>query len=34
MSFFTLASVRGLNEFPAVNSMIDDSDMIIITIAT
>ena len=29
MSFFTLASVRALNEFPAVNSMIDGSDMII-----
>jgi 2-oxoglutarate dehydrogenase E2 component (dihydrolipoamide succinyltransferase) len=28
MSFFTLASVRALNEFPAVNSMIDGSDMI------
>ena len=28
MSFFTLASVRTLNEFPAVNSMIDGSDMI------
>lgn len=28
MSFFTLASVRALNEFPAVNSMIDGSDMV------
>ena len=28
MSFFTLASVRALQEFPAVNSMIDGSDMI------
>ena len=28
MSFFTLASVRALNEFPAVNSMIDGSEMI------
>ena len=28
MSFFTLASVRALKEFPAVNSMIDGSDMI------
>ena len=28
MSFFTLASVRALNEFPAVNSMINGSDMI------
>ena len=28
MSFFTLASVRALKEFPAVNSMIDGSEMI------
>ena len=28
MSFFTLASVRALQEFPAVNSMIDKSEMI------
>ena len=28
MSFFTLASVRALQEFPAVNSMIDGSEMI------
>ena len=28
MSFFTLASVRALREFPAVNSMIDGSEMI------
>ena len=28
MSFFTLASVRALNEFPAVNSMIDGSNMV------
>ena len=28
MSFFTLASVRALEEFPAVNSMIDGSEMI------
>ena len=28
MSFFTLSSVRALNEFPAVNSMIDGSEMI------
>jgi len=28
MSFFTLASVRALQEFPAVNSMIDSSEMI------
>ena len=28
MSFFTLASVRALKEFPAVNSMIDVSEMI------
>ena len=28
MSFFTLASVRSLQEFPAVNSMIDGSEMI------
>jgi 2-oxoglutarate dehydrogenase E2 component (dihydrolipoamide succinyltransferase) len=28
MSFFTLASVRALKEFPAVNSMIDSSEMI------
>ena len=28
MSFFTLASVRALNEFPAVNSIIDGSEMI------
>ena len=28
MSFFTLASVRALNEFPAVNSMIDGYEMI------
>ncbi len=28
MSFFTLASVRALREFPAVNSMIDKSEMI------
>ena len=28
MSFFTLASVRALEEYPAVNSMIDGSEMI------
>ena len=28
MSFFTLASVRALKEFPAVNSMIDNQEMI------
>ena len=28
MSFFTLASVKALKEFPAVNSMIDGSEMI------
>ena len=28
MSFFTLASVRALKEFPAVNSMIDGTEMI------
>ena len=28
MSFFTLATVRALKEFPAVNSMIDGSEMI------
>ena len=28
MSFFTLSSVRALKEFPAVNSMIDGSEMI------
>ena len=28
MSFFTLASVRALQEFPAVNSMIDGTEMI------
>ena len=28
MSFFTLASVRALKEFPAVNSMIDGDEMI------
>ena len=28
MSFFTLAVVRALNEFPAVNSMIDGKEMI------
>ena len=28
MSFFTLASVRALKEFPAVNSMIDGAEMI------
>ena len=28
MSFFTLASVRALQQFPAVNSMIDGSEMI------
>ena len=28
MSFFTLASVRALKEFPAVNSMIDKQEMI------
>ena len=28
MSFFTLASVRALKEFPAVNSMIDGNEMI------
>ena len=28
MSFFTLASVRALKEFPAVNSMIDEDEMI------
>ncbi len=28
MSFFTLAIVRALKEFPAVNSMIDDKEMI------
>ncbi len=28
MSFFTLASVRAIQEFPAVNSMIDGSEMI------
>ena len=28
MSFFTLASVRALREFPSVNSMIDGSEMI------
>ena len=28
MSFFTLSSVRALQEFPAVNSMIDGSEMI------